>query len=173
MCLPGGNDKGGLGCCSAVVVEAVVVACDQHADDQDGQDVEEGDSDKDSLTGSRDSLSGVSCFGCSHGDRLGSGKGEDGIAHDGPESQEFAPVSCANVLDEWARIIPILESNSGNPWDASGGDDDSQNDEEDDEEDLDQGKIELNFAKDSDESDANQKGEEDDCHDPDCRVEIW
>lgn len=166
------NDKGALGCVSIGVVEALVVAGDEHADDEDGKHVEEDDADKDVAAGGGDCLARIPRLGAGHGDGLDAGKGEDGVGHDAPVAEELAPVPAGNVLDKGARVLPVFKVDGRGAGDATEVDDEAENDEEDDEEDLEQGKEELDLAKDADKGHADNDGEDDESDDPDGGVDV-
>ncbi|KAF5133867.1 hypothetical protein E5D57_004495 [Metarhizium anisopliae] len=89
----GGNDKGALGRVAALAVQAAVLAGHEHADNENGQHVEQHDADKDVLAGGGDGLARVPGLGAGHGDGLDAGKGEDGARHDAPVAEEPAPVA--------------------------------------------------------------------------------
>lgn len=119
----GGDDKGGLRGGAALVAQARVVACDEHADDEDGEHVEEQHADEHLLARAGDGLSGILSLGGRHGDGLDARKGEDGRGHDAPEAEKLAPVAGGNVLDKGAWILPVIEADSGCSRDATEVDD--------------------------------------------------
>ncbi len=168
-----GNDKGALrDGAAAAAVEARVVAGDEHADDEDGEHVEEHDADKDVFAGRGDGLARVARLGARHCDGLDAGKGKDGRRHDAPVAEEFPPVARGNVLDEGAGLAPVLEVEGRGAGDAAEVDDEPEDDEEDDEQDLEQRKDEFDLAKDLHKAHADADGEDDEGDDPDGRVDL-
>ncbi|GKT95800.1 hypothetical protein Ct61P_13650 [Colletotrichum tofieldiae] len=89
----GGDDEGALSGGAGGVIQAGIVARDQHTHDEDGKHVEQHDTRKDTLAGAGNGTTGVLRLGSGHGERLDASKGEDGARHDAPVTQEFAPVT--------------------------------------------------------------------------------
>lgn len=109
--------------------------------------------------------------GC-HSDRLDSCKGEYGRCHDTPEAEKLAPFACADILDEWARILPILEADAGSPRNSTKINDQSENNEKNNQEDLQDGKEELDLAEDPNKSHADDDSQEDENDDPKGAVDV-
>ncbi|TKW49901.1 hypothetical protein CTA1_12675 [Colletotrichum tanaceti] len=168
----GGDDEGALGGGAVGVVEARVVAGDEHADDEDGEHVEEDDAGEDALAGARDGAARVPGLGGGHGEGLDAGEGEDGARHDAPVAEELAPVAGGDVLDKGTRAAPVAEADARGAGDAAEVDDEAEDDEEDDEQDLEQGEEELDLAEDADEGDADDKGQDDEDDDEDGGVQV-
>ncbi|KAK8930050.1 hypothetical protein VCV18_002717 [Metarhizium anisopliae] len=144
----GGNDKGALGGVAALPVQAAVLAGHEHADNENGQHVEQHDADKDVLAGGGDGLARV------------------------PVAEEPAPVAGGNVLDKGARVAPVPEVDGRRAPDAAEVDDEAEDDEEDDEEDLEDGKDELDLAEEADKREAHDQGQQDKGDDPDGGVDV-
>lgn len=143
----GGDDEGGLCGRAGLVVEAWVGAGDEHAYDEDGEDVEEGDAEEDSFAGSGNDLAGVACFCGGHRDALCACKREDGGGHTSPVSKEVAPGPRANIFDKGAGCLPVVKAQARDAWDATKVDDQSENDQEDDENNLEQSEPEFDLQK--------------------------
>lgn len=167
-----GNDERALSRCAGLIGEAGVVAGNQHADDEDGQDVEDGDAGKHSLAGVRDRSPRIARLGSGHGNAFDAGEGEDGVGHDGPVAEKLAPAATADVLDERAGVLPVAEADPIHPWDSTEVDDQAQDDEENNEEDLQDGKEELDFAVHPDQGNADDEGQHDDHDDPHGAVDV-
>ncbi|KAI6777160.1 hypothetical protein HG530_001105 [Fusarium avenaceum] len=119
------NDERTLACSARLIIESLIITPDQHTNDENGQDVEDEDTDEDVLASLGNCTLGVSRLSSCHGDGLYTSEGEDSARHDRPVAQELAPASSRNVLDKRTWVLPV--------------DDQTQDDEEDDEKDLENG----------------------------------
>lgn len=162
--------RGGGG--SRVVLDTRVVGRDEHADDEDREDVEDGDTREHALDGLGDRLAGVTRLGGGHGDRLGAGEGEDGIDEHSPEAEEAAPRALGDVGDERARVLPVAETDALDALDAAARRDEAEDDQADNEQDLDDGKAELDLAKVAHLGERDHGRDDDEDDDPDGRVEV-
>lgn len=142
-----------------------MVRWDNESEDEQGDDVEEGNSPEDLLGGLWEGLAGVGSFSSGKTDQLSSTESERSIDEDGAESLEsiagstgVAPVLCANVT-------------TGISWDTTTVNDDTQEDETNDGNDLDQTKHEfdLTVTTNTEDVDDNDKNKED--GDPDTDVD--
>lgn len=77
-----------------------------------------------------------------------------------------------NVLDKGARVVPVPKVDGRRAPDAAEVDDEAEDDEEDDEEDLEDGKDELDLAKEADKREAHGQGQQDKGDDPDGGVDV-
>ncbi|GKT51679.1 uncharacterized protein ColSpa_11859 [Colletotrichum spaethianum] len=109
----GGDDEGALSGSAGLIIQARVVARDQHTDDEDGKHVEQHDTRKDALASAGNGAAGVLRLGSSHGKGLNASKGEDGARHDAPVPQKLAPVASGDVLDERTRVPADGEAPGG------------------------------------------------------------
>lgn len=129
--------RGGAGGRLGSVHEFLGVVGDEHAEEEDGEDVEEDDTVECQLNCAGDSLSRVLGLADSHTDELGAEIGE-GCADEGrPETEEAASVAGVHVGSEGAGALPVAETFAVVVGAAAEDEDGGENDEGDDGHDFD------------------------------------
>jgi hypothetical protein len=102
-----------------------------HAQEENGQTVEEENPVKGELDGAWNSLARILCFTNSDTDKLSTEVGEDGIDQGAPEAIKFALTSGSNVWFEGTRIVVVLEASCRARTGADGQQEGQENDAND------------------------------------------
>jgi len=105
-----GDDEGtgfGRGFPAVRLDELSGVVRDDHAEKEDGQDVEDENAVKGKADGARHSFPRVLRFSNSDTNEFGAEISEDGCHHTRPEAQELTRPTCHDVGLESTRILPV------------------------------------------------------------------
>jgi hypothetical protein len=111
---PDGDNKGRSRCLGTGLVDSECkfggVVGNEHAQEENGEAVEEEDSVEGELDGARNRLAGVLCLSDSDTDQFRTEIGEDSVDEGAPETVEFACRAGAFVRLERSRVLVVLES---------------------------------------------------------------
>lgn len=102
--LEGADEWGVFGVGAGCLGEELIIGLDDQAEDEEGDDVEEGHTPEDLLGGLGEGLARVVGLGGSKTNQLGSSEGESGSDEDGAETLEA-------VLEGLLRCVPVLRAN--------------------------------------------------------------
>ncbi len=170
--LNGEHKGGGLGVGTGRAQQIRVVGRQDQADDEEGDDIETGDTPEHLFGGCGKRLAGVGGLGCGETDELGATESEGGGHEDGTEAFE-------SVLER-PRVVPVMSSDVAavrsieimGRFDTSAVDDDAEDDEPDDSENLDHSQNEFDFTISANAEDLNDTEEEEEDGDPDADVDV-
>lgn len=137
--LDGDNEgtRGGTGVRLGSVHELLGVVGDEHAEEEDGEDIEEDDTVECQLNRAGDSLSRVLGLADGHTDELGAEIGEGCADEGGPETKEATSVASVHVGFEGAGALPVAETFAVVVGATAEDEDGRENDEGDDGHDFD------------------------------------
>lgn len=158
----GGGGLGGQGQLRAVV-------WNNHAQEQDREDVEDTDTPEGQLDGTRDVAAWVLRLSDCDTDQFRSEVGKDGSDHTLPYGSESTRCSLKLVGFERAGVAPVLET-SDITIDASACHDQTEEDESENDNDLDGRKPELQLAEVLDAEKVNGHDDDEEDGDPDTRI---
>lgn len=165
--LDGEHERRGLGVGTVRAQKIWVVGWEDQAKEEEGDNVEEGNSPED-LSGSlREGLVGLSGFGSGQADHLSTTESEGGDDEDRAEALES--------VVERTGILPVVETNVATvvSGDTTAVGDDGKDDETHAGADLDDGEssFDLTISSDTEELDGNEEDEEE--SDPDSHVDVF
>lgn len=141
------------------------VVGDDHSDEEDGETVEEEDSVEGELDGAGHGLAGVLSLSDRYTDELSSKVGKCSVDHAGPETEESSSVASHDIRLEGAvsvseaqrqrgeknipRVAPVSETLSVVVRTTAKSENQREEDDSNDDDDLERGKPELEFTKES------------------------
>jgi hypothetical protein len=154
-----------LGVCAGSSREGLVIGWDNGTEDEEGDDVEEGDTPEDLLGSLWDGLSWVIRLGGGETDQLSSSESEGCSNEDGAETLE--------AVLEGSWVVPVLESEVATVigWDTTAVDDDTKDDETNDSDNLDRAENELNLSVTLDTENVDNGDQDEEDGDPDGVVD--
>lgn len=149
--------------CLISLREVFVVVGDEHAEEEDTQNVKKQDPVECKLDGTRNGLAGVLRFSDGHTDKFGAEVCKHGVDERAPESVELTSrfVAFLNVWCKSPRVLPVLEP-CGGTGSSTNGEEERQEDDADDDHYFDRTEPEFEFSEETnteviDSYDDNQK----------------